>query len=327
MLKSEKENINKTLEKNFKREDKAKFYFVKGLKAHQKTLVVKTKKRLDDERLNQVKGVLQKSLNDPLIDLLQWIDTVGGIILKKNLYKKPFFDSENIKEYNPWRVCPIGEHWVSHHLRQKETLEDVDGHCRKNPSGKDLIKGEEVVKVATSSKFKNVKTKTSDGIIDNAPRNNLFDELISGWTAFWNNVFLVDPPLDPDYVKALIATESMFNPNAENKKNSKRIGPARGLMQITEETQKILSGEKKELKDHFVILNDDEIKDPSKNISAGVRWLFRKRETAGKRLGRDPSWKEVLMEYKGKLNSRSDESQRISRDIDNYLIKIKSGRK
>jgi hypothetical protein len=86
-------------------------------------------------------------------------------------------------------------------------------------------------------------------------------------------------------------------------------------MQITADTQKRLSGEKKELKDHLIILSDNEIYNPNKNICAGVRWLFRKRETAGARLKREPSWEEVLMEYKGKLKSKTKESDSIRRRI------------
>ena len=84
---------------------------------------------------------MRDELQNPAIDLLKWIDTVSGLIPRKNIYKIPFFDTEQIKEYSPWRICPIGEHWVRRHDRQKKQIEDVDGHRRKNPSSKNLIIG------------------------------------------------------------------------------------------------------------------------------------------------------------------------------------------
>lgn len=55
------------------------------------------------------------------------------------------------------------------------------------------------------------------------------------------------------------------------------------------------------------------------NICAGIRWLFRKRETAKARLKHDPSWEDVLMEYKGKLKSNSLESKNIRKKIKRLL--------
>jgi hypothetical protein len=62
----------------------------------------------------------------------------------------------------------------------------------------------------------------------------------------------------------------------------------------------------KGLQNYFVILDDDDIWDPNKNICASIRWLFRKRETAKAVLKREPTWEEVLLDYKGVVKSKTD---------------------
>lgn len=69
--------------------------------------MLKTKKPLDEAQLKQIQGVLKTDLNGPLLELLQWINTIGSAIPKKNLYKSPFFDSQDIKEFNPWRALGV----------------------------------------------------------------------------------------------------------------------------------------------------------------------------------------------------------------------------
>ena len=123
------------------------------------------------------------------------------------------------------------------------------------------------------------------------------DHLIAGWTQYWNEVFNPKQPLDPNLVKALIASESSFNPSAlANKKNS---NSARGLTQLTNETRKLLGSDSKELKDHFIDVTKKELLDPSINICAGVRWLFRKKEIATGKLKREATWDEAVYEFKG----------------------------
>lgn len=278
------------------------------------------KKNFGKTQFNKLNQLLRKELSDPAIELFNWIDTVGGLIPKKNIYKVPFFNTEEIEEYNPWRVCPIGEHWVKQHDRQKKKLEDVDGHCRKNKSKKDILVGDEIELITQNSLFINSAPKLSPAELGFKGRGSKYDNLISGWTAYWNDLYKINPPLPPSYVKALIATESGFDPKGYNPLNSSKIGPARGLGQITEVTQRSLSGNKKELKDHFVILSDDtDVYDPNKNICATVRWLFRKRETARARLKREPTWEEVLMEFKGRLKSRTKKTEDIRKELRKYI--------
>lgn len=320
MEKAKKIKIKEILSQRFSKNDKALFYFVKGLKNHSNSIVIKANKNFDKVQFDELNLLLRKELSDPSMELLGWIDTVGGLIPKKNIYKIPFFNTEEIKEYNPWRVCPTGEHWVRRHDRQKKALEDVDGHCRKNKSKKDILIGDEIDLITTNSLFLNSVPKLAPNELGFKGSGSKYDSLISGWTAYWNDLFKITPQLPPSYVKALIATESSFDPNGYNPLNSPNIGPARGLGQITEDTQRSLSGNKKELKDHFVILSDDtDVYDPNKNICANVRWLFRKRETARARLRREPTWEEVLMEYKGRLKSRTKKTEDIRQELRKYI--------
>ncbi|HLE10305.1 MAG: hypothetical protein A2504_04600 [Bdellovibrionales bacterium RIFOXYD12_FULL_39_22] len=319
MIKNNKEILKTVLAKSFDKADRAKFFFVKGNKKFSKTIIVKSPKKIDQKKVDAAVGVLRQEFKDPAIELLLWIGSVGGLVSRREVYKAPFFDTDNIKIYNPWRVCAIGEHWVIQHLRLKKNVEDVDGHCRKNPTGKDIIKGDEIDQVAQTERFKNASVRTSNVKLEDIENSNLYNEIIAGWTAYWNYMFKVNPPLHPNHVKALIATESSFDPKSFNGTNPKRIGPARGLMQLTEDTQGNLSGDRKELKDQFVILTDDEIYNPNKNICAGIRWLFRKRDTAKNRLKREPTWEEVLMDFKGRTRSQSGETKKIRMDLKKYL--------
>jgi len=128
-----------------------------------------------------------------------------------------------------------------------------------------------------------------------------YDEAIAVWTDYFNKKFNADPPLDPDVVKALIASESEFRTDPhENKK-------AFGITQITPSTLKIVQDPKGEAKDFiFNKIRQKDLKDPKIAIPMGVRWLFRKRATAMNQLKRAPNHEEVNLEYKGLLKSDSD---------------------
>ncbi len=321
MNKEIKEKIKETLSKLLSKKDNAQFFLTKGLKNFSNTVVVKNKKNDSLFPLQNISKLVKEVTQNQYIEFLDWADTVGNLIPKKNIYKIPFFKTDNIKEHNQWRVCPTGEHWVRRHDRHRNTIEDVDGHCRKNPSKKDLLKNDEIQLIAEHTLFKNPLMKVSSNNLDEDDGNK-YDDLISGWTAYWNDIFKTDPPLHPNYVKVLMKTESSFNEKSINPKNSKKNGPARGLMQITERTQRQLSGLEKELNNHFVIIEGDEIWNPNINIAAGVRWLFRKREILKAKLKRDPSWREVLMEYKGKTGSKTEETKRVRLQLEQYLNQL-----
>ena|SRR5579862_1221653 len=55
---------------------------------------------------------------------------------------------------------------------------------------------------------------------------------------------------------------------------------------------------------HLVRISTDELLNPSSNICAGVRWLFRKKETASWLLKRTATWEETVEDYKAILSQR-----------------------
>ncbi len=79
------------------------------------------------------------------------------------------------------------------------------------------------------------------------PFRSALDNFIAGWTKYWNEVIQPQIQLDPKFVKDLIASEASFDPNILA--NPKDSNSARGLMQLTNSTRKILADEKGELKD------------------------------------------------------------------------------
>jgi len=124
-----------------------------------------------------------------------------------------------------------------------------------------------------------------------------YDQLIAGWVKYWNDVLEPKDPLDPNLVKALIATESGFDPTMlANKRNQ---NSARGLLQITNDTRKIIGDEKGEIRDRYLTVTRSDLNDPAVNICAGIRWLFHKRDLASARLGRLAAWSDAVFEYKG----------------------------
>jgi hypothetical protein len=203
-------------------------------------------------------------------------------------------------------------------------IQDVDGHCRKNQSGKDKLKGDEISFISKLPIFQNTlplpcayKGKPD---IRNA---NEFDVLIAGWCKYWNDIFKPQSPIEPNFVKALIESETHFKPKTKTPNKSKRIGSARGLIQITEETWRILKNTKGEIKDFYVDVSKDELFEPEINICAGIRWLFRKKEMLEKRIKREPTWLEVMLEYKG-LYAQYKKKGKEAHKIYNNFVKILS---
>ncbi len=200
------------------------------------------------------------------------------------------------KKLHPWRMCPLGQYWVSTHpLKTKITQKNPDGlttrhgHCRTNPSKKDQLYPDEIHEIANNyfTPLQNLPSpdplKRDDG--------NKYDQIIAGWTQYWNEVFESTDPLDPNLIKALISTESDFKKNA--KVLASKGNWARGLTQITDQTIEILKDEKGELRDFLINLDENKASDPNLNICAGIRWLFHK-----KKLKRTASWEEAVIEYK-----------------------------
>lgn len=214
---------------------------------------------------------------------------------------------EKKKTRHPWRLCPVGEHWVLTHprrLAKKAGTTEVDGHCRKNPSRKDRMRSEEIRAIARRFFGRDLDQAMPSPDTLDYPHNkgNPYDRLIAGWTRYWNEVLSPDDPLDPDLVKALIGSESSFNAKPRTR-NAQAAGKARGLLQITDQALKILKNDKGELKDHLIELTRADLDNPETQICAGIRWLFHKKRLASGRLEREATWDEAVADYKGYLNA------------------------
>lgn len=205
-----------------------------------------------------------------------------------------------------WRRCGRGKHLVREHVvhvppsKKHPGGEDAVWHeyCAKNPSGKDELSYLEL-KYISKKYFVEVGILPAAGVLlKEFPNADEYDVEIGGWTQYWNDIFQLDDPLDPNVVKALIATESSFRLRPKEHKY------VYGLAQITGKTHQYLSGARKELRDYFVCVSTTELLDASCNICAAIRWLFRKRETASALLQRKATWEETVEDYKAILALR-----------------------
>ena len=242
---------------------------------------------------------------------------------------------ESLKNH-PWRLCPLGESWVRSHpltvaaSSKKPKYKTVrNAHCRMNSGGKEIYTADEFREIAALH-FQGLANDPNAMPIPDAldfANGNKYDLLIAGWTKFWNEIFKPDDPLTPDFVKALIATESSFE--VQSSENSKE-GTARGLIQVTENTRRILQKDSsKELRDHLIDMTAEEAQEPEINIAAGIRWLHHKRNLLKKRLKREVTWEEAGWEYKGifKDVGRSDKTvNRIVKDLRDYHQQLKNQR-
>lgn len=73
-------------------------------------------------------------------------------------------------------------------------------------------------------------------------------------------------------------------------------------MQVRTKTREYLQDIHGELTDYLIRLTPEQLLEPSSNICAGVRWLFRKQVTASSKLKRDATWIEAVADYKGFLD-------------------------
>ncbi len=248
--------------------------------------------------------------------------------------KEPDSPSNKAGKSHPWRLCPLGESWVRTHPltvpaseKGPEWETSRRGHCRNNKNGRNVCTADELREIAHFH-FRDLLSNpnampTPDSL--GFPNGNKYDLSIAGWTKFWNEVLNPLEPLTPDFVKALIATESGFDVPRDVQS---KLGPARGLIQITEQTRKILQNPKGEVKDHLIEMTIEESRDPEVNIAAGTRWFFHKKYLAKRRLKREATWEEAVAEYKGILpylgrNQKSDEIMQTLRD---YYKRLKEKR-
>ncbi len=166
----------------------------------------------------------------------------------------------------------------------------------------------------------NIKYPTSGKLTDTRNSDD-FDDLIAVWCDYFNQKFppkLPELPLDPNVVKALIASESDFKLNPKNPL-------AIGIAQITKETFKVIQDANGELKDHlFKDLRQKGLKDPSIAIPVAIRWLFWKKERASAKLGRTATNEETILEYKGLLKSASEYKNNALSKYRKAYAKLKS---
>lgn len=261
----------------------------------------------------------EKDLKMSEREIRNWIKTIFKKLLKKSdnqkaPTKKSSQQNSNtqIEKNHPWRLCHIGEHWVTDHPlwippteKRPGYYTTRDGHCAVNPKKgkskiiKDFLTAEEMQMIADKN-FTNLTGPPQAGVLTEYVRPDDFDPFIRGWTKYWNDVLKPDIPLDPNLVKALIATESSFElkpipPDAGS------AGKAHGLIQLTDQAIKALSNPNGELPNHLIQITTENTSDPNLSISAGIRWLFRKRDLASVRLKRQATWIEAIAEYKSYL--------------------------
>jgi hypothetical protein len=239
--------------------------------------------------------------------------------------RKPTKIPEPLPPVHPWRICPYGEHWVrTHPLRVPPSDTYPEGHtttrrehCAKNPSGRDQLYPEEIAEIAQQhfSGLNNMPCPITPG--KDAPKyKGQYDHLIAGWTQYWNDILKPVEPLDPNLVKALIYTESRFDPTILAKRTDK--DSARGLMQVTNESREILGNTDGEITDHYITVTRRELNNPNTNVCAGVRWLFHKRTLFSNQLRRPASWEETILNYKGASKAKTKaQAKKIMKMFDN----------
>jgi hypothetical protein len=190
------------------------------------------------------------------------------------------FSIETYKKAHPWRRCSMGEHFVREHSvhippskkNPKGSISIRHAHCAANRSHKDELSYDEILYI-TQTYFATLQgPPTPRVLVKEYAKADDYDIEIRGWTKYWNDIFKLDDPLDPNLVKALILTESSFKNDPKSNKT------AYGLMQIARKTLGYLRDTKGELRNYLVCLDKEQLYDPSANICAGIRWLFRKRK-------------------------------------------------
>lgn len=173
----------------------------------------------------------------------------------------------------------------------------VDRHPRRLPGS--YLNAEEIKSLFKDYDRTNLTFPTPNNL--GYKSGNAYDETIAVWVDYFNKKFNAAPALDPDVIKALIASESGFDKDPPGNK------VALGIAQITKATLKVLQDSTGETKDFiFDDIRQKDLKDPDIAIPLAVRWLFRKREAAFKKLKREPSVEEIVLEYKGLLKSKTD---------------------
>ncbi len=182
-------------------------------------------------------------------------------------------------------MCPPGFHVVHGHERtcHSGTKTWVDTHIRKNRGSiPKILLIENVHHLYWGARVKH----DSIGKVDGFPENSELDAVIQFWLGYWKEQGLKFPAgLEPLLIKTMIAIESSFDPSAKTKVKG---SSATGLMQVTDETRRILSGRLnnkgyRELKSNYLEISKSDIQDPIVAVAAGTRWLAHKYSMIPKR--------------------------------------------
>lgn len=259
---------------------------------------------------NQMVGMRNRLIHEyfSIDDTIVWEVAKKELPKLENEFEEVFL--RTAPPSHPWRNCPPGYHYVHKHPRTIPPSKSSPGgetmvrdHCRKNPSGKDQLYPDEILLISDNAQLKSFSKRVGQLKV---PKNaNDFDEMIVTWTNYWNDVFLPKTPLSPNIVKALFFSESSFRMNVEDQKIRDR-NFARGPLQISDETRKVLSDEDGELANHYLTLTSDDVRNPEIAIAAAVRWLFHKKDLASRYLKKDATWEEAIANYKGYLKRKKD---------------------
>jgi hypothetical protein len=180
-----------------------------------------------------------------------------------------------LKRPPAYDMCPPGYHVVRGHERiyHSGTRTWVDEHIARNSgSRKSMFLIENIHYLFWNSKKEYKKLKS----IKEFEGKDEYDSPIQFWLDSWKEKGLKFPnDLDPLMIKAMIAVESRFRPEAKSKVKG---SSASGLMQLTNQSRRILSGRPdsdgyREMKSDYLNISDADVFEPIINIAGGIRWL------------------------------------------------------
>lgn len=184
-------------------------------------------------------------------------------------------------------MAPPGFHVIKRHAKiSKYGIKYfVKAHIRKNRGDKIVLLPENILFLFWHSDLDYPSLGTVKGY-DEHPE---LDSVIQFWLNYWKEAGLLFPKdLDPFLIKVIIAIESSFRIHIRTKIPG---SSATGLMQLTNSTREFLNGETPDsrynLRDNFLDLEMEDLKDPVINIAAGIRWLGHKYAKPPKKLKRN----------------------------------------
>lgn len=198
---------------------------------------------------------------------------------------------------------------------------------QKNPSGITIVDEhsrrllgtyldeKEIYKIANGYILKNIPKPS---VLDSKFKGgNDYDDLIAIWTNYFNELFSIEPKLEPNVIKALIGSESDFRLDPKNP-------IAIGIAQITKETLKIVQDPNGEVKGFiFNNISQKDLKNPSIAIPVAIRWIAYKKARAEAKLGRTATHEEIILEYKGLLKSGSNYKKNALERYRDFYEKLK----